>query len=98
MINLTRIDQYENHIIPDEDVELALKVIRTMRDVCLMPNVFDADGALVLSHAHAKIHDLVQRAIAGEEEEKSANGKSTDAPTENDPTEDHVIHDPDFAV
>ncbi len=61
MTDLSRTDIYENHVVPDADVELCLKVIRTIRSACLGPHFFDADGAVVLSHAHAKIVDLTWR-------------------------------------
>lgn len=56
MTNAT--DTYQDGIIPDNDMETCLKVIRTIRNGCLGPHFFDAEGALLLSHAHAKIRDL----------------------------------------
>lgn len=73
-INLEKCDSYDNNIVPDEDVEICLKVLRTIRNIYLDPKWFDADGAVTLSHAHAKIHDIikaVQKAEANEKEEKS---------------------------
>jgi hypothetical protein len=95
-INLGRMDVYERCIIPDEDIETALKVIRTIRNVCLGPHIFDADGAVVLSHAHAKIHDLVVRAQEGER--RDANRQAPGAPQNGDRPEDHARPDPDFCV
>lgn len=57
-IDLTKCDTYENGVVPNADVELCLKVIRTIRNCCLDPHDFDANGAIILSHAHAKIVDL----------------------------------------
>ncbi len=56
-------DTYDSSSVPDEDVEIALKVIRTIRNCCLGPHFFDAEGAVILSHAHAKITDLTMRCI-----------------------------------
>jgi hypothetical protein len=61
-VDLTKLDLYENGFISTKDVETCLKVIRTLRNVCLDREVFDANGAVVLSHAHATIHDLVKEA------------------------------------
>ncbi len=46
--------------VPDQDMEICLKVIRTVRNCCLgnSEGFFDADGAVVLTHAHAKIVEL----------------------------------------
>lgn len=60
MTDLNRTDTYEDDIVPDADVETCLKVIRTIRNACLGPHFFDAEGAVVLSSAHAKIVDLVK--------------------------------------
>lgn len=67
VVDLTKTDEYENRLIPDSDFEIALKVLRTVRNCCLGPNFFDADGAVVLSHAHAKLTELCQLAIEGGE-------------------------------
>lgn len=58
MIDLTRSDTYEDSQVPDSHVEICMKVLRTIRNCCLGPHFFDADGAVILSHAHMKIHDL----------------------------------------
>ena len=68
-VDLSKSDEYENGVIPDRDVEICLKVIRSIRNQLLWPN-FDAEGAVVLSHAHAKIVDLVKQT---QEEEKAQN-------------------------
>lgn len=62
MCDLTKTDEYKDGVVPDEDVEVCLKVIRTIRNCCLGPGFFDADGAVILSHAHAKIVELVNQA------------------------------------
>lgn len=59
-LDLTRTDEYDYHDVPDEAVEIALKVIRTARNVCLMSESFDAEGAVLLSHAHAKIVEMAR--------------------------------------
>lgn len=56
--NLRRLDTYPGHLVPNADFETCLKVLRTVRNVCLGPHHFDADGAVVLSHAHAKLVEL----------------------------------------
>ena len=65
MVDLTKTDIYDNHTAPDPDVEIALKVIRTARDACLMPGQFDAEGAVLLSHAHAWLHRAVEQIQGG---------------------------------
>jgi len=67
-VDLTRTDEYEGEI-PDADLELCLKVIRTVRNVCLgtVEGFFDADGAVILSHAHAKMVELIE--LAEQEDE-----------------------------
>lgn len=55
-----RTDIYEGYVVPDNDVETCLKVLRTIRNACLGPNCFDAEGAVLLSHAHAKVVELVE--------------------------------------
>lgn len=67
-VDLSRSDKYANEI-PDEDLETALKVIRSMRDFCLGPGYFDADGAVILSHAHAKIVEMVEQVLEVERNE-----------------------------
>ena len=58
MLTIGTDDTYKKHIVPDEDMRTCLKVIRTIRDACLGPGFFDAEGAVILSHAHAKIFEL----------------------------------------
>lgn len=55
LIDLERLDVYPAQVIPDEDVEICLKVLRSVRDWSLDADAFDADAAVVLSHAHACI-------------------------------------------
>lgn len=52
--------------IPPEDIETCLKVLRTLRNLCLGPRIFDAVGAVGLSHAHAKIVEMVKN-VGGDE-------------------------------
>lgn len=59
-VDLTKTDTYENYIIPDTDVETCLKVLRTVRNWSLVNENFDADASVILSHAHAKLHDMVK--------------------------------------
>lgn len=61
-IDLTKVDEYPEGRIPDADVETCLKVLRTIRNQFLGLHFFDADGVVILSHAHKKIFELVQRA------------------------------------
>lgn len=51
---------YEENFVPDADIIICLKVIRTVRNLCLDPNVFDAEGAVLLSHAHAKLLTMAE--------------------------------------
>ena len=51
-LDLSDCSTYPDGVVSDEDFALALKVIRTARHVCL-GSVFDADCAVILSHAHA---------------------------------------------
>lgn len=60
MLNLKQTDTFTNSIVEDQDFELALKVIRTVRNACLGPNFFDAAGAVTLSYAHAKLVELAE--------------------------------------
>ena len=59
-IDLTLCDKYTGMYIPDEDIETALKVIRTLRDWSLDPEMFNADTAVILSHAHKAIVEMVE--------------------------------------
>ena len=51
---------YEGDDVPDADFEIALKVIRTVRNCCLGPGYFDADGAVILSHALTKLLEIYE--------------------------------------
>jgi hypothetical protein len=57
-------DTYESLVVPDEDIATCLKVLRTIRMATLGPILFDADAAVILSHAHAKIKELCEQAAA----------------------------------
>lgn len=69
-INLEYTDTYRDFVIPDEDVETTLRVLRTIRAACLEPGVTDlnkdAEGAVLLSHAHTWIVESVKEIEAGE--------------------------------
>ncbi len=60
-MNLDRLDTYPNFTIPDGDMEIAMKVIRTCRDACLSADNFAAKGALLLSEAHAWLFDTIKQ-------------------------------------
>jgi len=51
---------YPEGVIPDADVDICLKVLRTIRDSCLSPPAFDADAAVLLSHTHATIVGMIE--------------------------------------
>lgn len=68
-IDLSRTDIYETLEVPDSDVETALKVLRTIRTMCLDPLNFEAEGAVLLSHAHAFIAEAVAQVLAAEARE-----------------------------
>lgn len=87
-VDTTKVDEYQGYVVPDEDVEVCLKVLRTVRNFCLGPQYFDADGAVLLSYAHAKIVDMVERVQVKD----AANSQPTDA------EQDHTTSDPDFQV
>lgn len=59
-IDLSRTDRYENYIIPDADVETCLKVLRSIRNMTLDTGCFDAESAIILSHAHRVIAEMVE--------------------------------------
>lgn len=59
MVDLTKCDEYEDLNIPDEHVEIALKVLRTLRNMYLCFECFDYGKAVVLSHAHSAIAEAV---------------------------------------
>jgi hypothetical protein len=69
-VNLKRNDEYDNGIIPDEDVETTLKVIRSLRNLHLKDNEFDE--SVLLSHAHACIFKSVEAVQAVEARESKA--------------------------
>ena len=93
MVDLTRTDLYDGGNIPDADVETCLKVIRTLRNINLGPGLFDAETALIMSHAHARIHDLVKEAEHAAEgnpvtEPPARPGEGADGAEANRPGED----------
>ncbi len=71
-VDLEKCDEYLNRVVPDDDVETCLRVLRTCRNVCLAVDQFDADGAVILSHAHAKIAEMVQNVQETERAERDA--------------------------
>lgn len=83
VVDLSKNDVYSPPIIPDADVETTLKVLRTLRNLCLGPDGFDADGAVLLSHTHAWIRAQVV-AVQKIEADASASPRTptSDAPAE----------------
>jgi hypothetical protein len=68
VVDLSKTDCYPD-TIPDADVEVALKVIRTLRNMCLEVDMFDAEGAVLLSHTHKWIVEAVEEVQAAERKE-----------------------------
>jgi hypothetical protein len=71
-VNLDDTSDYPDHIVPDMDVECCLKVLRTIRNACLDPATFDADGAVLLSHAYGKIVELVKECQEAENAQRKS--------------------------
>jgi hypothetical protein len=90
-VDLTRTDIYPDDI-PDADVETCLKVLRSIRGQALGPSWFDAHTALLMSHAHAKIHDLVKLY----KEQQNAEGDPAEA--DQQPDGHGEGYDPDLAI
>ena len=65
MVDLTKTDVYPGTVVPDEDVEICLKVLRSIRGHCIRPAMSDADGAVMLGHAHDCVVELVEKAQGG---------------------------------
>lgn len=60
-VDLDKCDEYEEYVIPDEDCEIALKVIRTIRNCyCGGPMGMDGGVAVLLSRAHSCISDCIR--------------------------------------
>lgn len=64
VVDLSKHDKYPARIIPDADVEITLKVLRSLRDWHLEDAEFDE--AVLLSHAHACIYESVQACLKAE--------------------------------
>ena len=73
-------DTYPDDEVPDIHVEICLRVIRTVRNLALQADSFDADIAVLLSHAHKFIVNAVEDSEDGQE--------SSPTPTE---TSDRLI-------
>ena len=72
MVDLSKTDKFPHDNVPDEAVETTLKVLRTLRDLCLKTDLGRwADEIVVLSHAHKVIYDLAE--AGNESEQTSAN-------------------------
>ena len=69
-VKLGDMSTYENANIPDEHVEICLKVLRTLRNLALNPATFNAEVSVLFSHTHKAIYEMVEIA----EEEESAKG------------------------
>jgi hypothetical protein len=78
-IDLTRRDIYDGFVIPDEHVEIAMKVLRTLQAMCL-DQPFDVEGAQAMSAAYGWIHSGIQR-LVDEEEAREAGDVRNDSPT-----------------
>ncbi len=66
-VDLTKVDEYPAGQVPDEDVEVCLKVIRTLRNLALDPRAFNPGTVILLSHAHQVIYDWTKEALKEEE-------------------------------
>lgn len=59
MIDLERTDIYDTLVVPDEDVELCLKVLRTVREACLRHATHENHEVVQLfSKTHDKLVEL----------------------------------------
>ena len=69
-VDLTKMDTYPRCVIPDTDLEVCLKVLRTLRNFYLDDDdQFDASKILALTAAHGVIHDAVEEVIYNEDRE-----------------------------
>lgn len=57
-VDLTQVDTYHNGVIPDKDVEICLKVLRTIRNTCLGAHYFDAESGVTVSKTLQIIYDI----------------------------------------
>lgn len=69
-VDLTQMGTYPDYVVPDEHVEICLKVLRTIRDAALTPPQFRAETALILSYAHGEIYRLVEQLQEQEKKEQ----------------------------
>lgn len=60
LVDLTKTDTYPGGVVPDVDFETCLRVLRTVRNVCISPPVFRPDTAILLSEAHKTLHDMCE--------------------------------------
>jgi hypothetical protein len=94
-VDLSRTDLYEGNEIPDGDVEVCLKVLRTF-------------AAFVWEHEYYGAHDklttamdcVMQWVFTCQEQESAADRQETVAQSgpSGDPEEDHRTPDPDLVV
>lgn len=68
MIDLTKTDTYDFMNFPTESMEITLKTIRTLRNICLMPGSYSATGVAAFSHMHELIHAAAVALLATGEE------------------------------
>lgn len=62
MIDLTLNDIYPGYSVPDGDVEVTLRVLRTLGDLALRDDAFDPVSSAILLHAHRVILKAVEDA------------------------------------
>lgn len=70
MVDLTRTDVYSTDNVPDEDVEVAMKVLRTLRGVAT--NMGNGRVAVAASEAYRALYQIAKECNKHEEEQKSA--------------------------
>jgi hypothetical protein len=71
VIDLTRTDVYESSIVPDEDCEIALKVLRTLRHWMMIKDLGGfADEVIILSHAHRVLVEQIENSQEDDDETK----------------------------
>lgn len=76
-VDLGKTDVYEGNV-PDADIETTLKVLRTIRNASLGPKVFLANTAVILTHAHAAIHQMIKQVQTAEAAGQTENIKVED--------------------
>lgn len=83
-IDLSLNDEYPKEVIPDEDIETTLKVIRSLRNWCLGPSIFHAEVAVILSHAHRVIVEMITEVQKIEDNENKTKEDNEQPTEEND--------------